>query len=209
MNRHDAGDPLHRYAAAREADHLWLSGAPQRTLDSLAQRLSVIPAENLARWQSWSQHIRAAFGPNHPGVLTTRGNIAYWTGATGDSQEALRLFQALLPDRERVLGSDHPGVLTTRGNIAGWTGATGDSQEALRLWQALLPDRERVLGPDHPDVLATRLHIAHWTGTTGDSQEALRLFQDLLPDQERVLGSNHSHTYATRRAIRWYQERLL
>ena len=37
-------------------------------------------------------------------TLRTRNNIAYWTGETGDAQEALRLFRALLPDRERVLG---------------------------------------------------------------------------------------------------------
>jgi hypothetical protein len=201
MNRHDAGDPLHRYAAAREADHLWLSRAPQRTLDSLVQRLSVIPAENLALWQSWSERIRVAFGPDHPGVLATHHNIAYWTGETGDSQEALRLCQALLPDQERVRGPDHPDVLTTRGNIAYWTGATGDSQEALHLFQALLPDQERVLDPDHPGVLATRHNIARWTGATGDSREALRLFQDLLPDTERVLGVNHPDVLATRHNI--------
>jgi hypothetical protein len=53
-------------------------------------------------------------GPDHPDVLTTRGNIAYWTGATGDSREALHLFQALLPDQERVLGPDHPHTEATR-----------------------------------------------------------------------------------------------
>jgi hypothetical protein len=31
----------------------------------------------------------------------------------GDAREALRLFQALLPDRVRVLGADHPDTLTT------------------------------------------------------------------------------------------------
>jgi hypothetical protein len=53
-------------------------------------------------------------GHDHPDVLTTRSNIASWTGRTGDSQTALRLFQALLPDRERVLGHDHPETRTTR-----------------------------------------------------------------------------------------------
>jgi len=30
-------------------------------------------------------------GPDHPATLTTRGNIARWTGDTGDAAGALRL----------------------------------------------------------------------------------------------------------------------
>ena len=65
--------------------------------------------------------------PDHPDVLTTRNNIAQWTGECGDARGALRLFQELLPDQVRVLGPDHPGVLTTRSNIASWTGQCGDA----------------------------------------------------------------------------------
>ena len=58
---------------------------------------------------------------DHPDTLTTRSNIASWTGECGDAAGALRLFQELLPDRVRVLGPGHPDTLTTRGNIAYWT----------------------------------------------------------------------------------------
>ena len=64
-------------------------------------------------------------GRDHPDTLTTRNNIAYWTGEVGDAREALRLFTELLPDQERVLGRDHPDTLTTRNNIAAWTGEVG------------------------------------------------------------------------------------
>jgi Tetratricopeptide repeat len=53
-------------------------------------------------------------GADHPDTLTTRNNIADWTGRTGDARGALALFQALLPDLERVLGADHPNTLTTQ-----------------------------------------------------------------------------------------------
>jgi len=36
-------------------------------------------------------------GAHHPDTLTTRGNIAVWTGEVGDAREALRLFTALRP----------------------------------------------------------------------------------------------------------------
>ena len=64
-------------------------------------------------------------GDDHPDTLTTRSNIASWTGECGDAARALRLFQELLPDLVRVLGPDHPDTLTTRNNIAYWTGSAG------------------------------------------------------------------------------------
>jgi hypothetical protein len=57
-------------------------------------------------------------GRDHPDTLGTRSNIAYWTGQTGDADEALRLFRELLPDQERVLGCDHPDTLGTRNMIS-------------------------------------------------------------------------------------------
>jgi hypothetical protein len=57
-------------------------------------------------------------GPDHPGTLATRSNVAYWTGRSGKPEEALRLARELLPDQRRVLGPDHPDSITTRSNIA-------------------------------------------------------------------------------------------
>ena len=85
-------------------------------------------------------------------MLGTRHNIAFWTGRRGDAAEALRLFQALLPDFERVLGKDHPDTLKTRQYVAHWTGETGTALEALRLLRQLLPNLERVLGKNHSDT---------------------------------------------------------
>jgi len=59
-------------------------------------------------------------GAHDPSTLTTRANIAGWTGQSGDPATALRLYQGLLPDRERVLGPGHPGTLTTHAEIAHW-----------------------------------------------------------------------------------------
>ena len=117
------------------------------------------------------------------------------------SREALRLFEALLPDQDRVLGPDHPETLKTRNNIGYSTGQSGDLHNALGLTEALLPDQERVLGPDDTITLTTRNNIAHWTGECGDPRGALRLFEALLPDQERVLGPDHPDTLRTRNNI--------
>ena len=163
-------NPLYRWAAEAEAEQLWQLGMIGSALQSLNARPLPTPRENLARWRSWDARVRVRLGPDDENTLRTRAGIAYWTFAAGKAREALRLFQELLPDGERVLGRYHPGTLTTRGNIAAWTGETGKAAAALRLFQQLLPDRERVLGPDHPDTLNTRKYIAARTGETGSAE---------------------------------------
>jgi tetratricopeptide (TPR) repeat protein len=159
---------------------------------------------------------------HHPAVLTTRSDIANWTGHIGDPATALRLNEELFPDEERVLGPGHPRTLRTRGSIAHWTGENGDIATALRLHQRLLPDLKRFLGPDDLGTLTTRGNIASFTGRSGDPATALRLYRELLPDEERVLGPDHPNALATRsnianwtgqsgnasQALRLYQELL-
>jgi hypothetical protein len=145
--------------------------------------------------------------PDHPDVLTTRDNIAQWTGQRGDAAGALQLLRELLPDMARVLGPSHAGVLITRGNIATWTGRCGDTEAAWLLSEELLPDEIRVLGPDHLDVLTTRNNIASWTGQCGDAAAALRLSEELLPDEIRVLGPDHLGALAIRANIAFWTGR--
>jgi hypothetical protein len=104
----------------------------------------------------WLERFIGEFNLDHSDTLRTRSNIAIWTEKSGDAREALRLFQKLLPDQQRVLGADHPSTLTTRSNIATCTGETRDAREALRLFHELLPVYERVLGPSHPNTITVR-----------------------------------------------------
>ena len=110
---HDTTDPLHQYAFSREAELQWELGQKETAIKTLEDRESPIPRENLARWQSWYEDIRTRVDPNDPSILTTRNNIAFQTGNTGNAQRALELFVAVLPDQERVLGKDHPDTKNT------------------------------------------------------------------------------------------------
>lgn len=198
---HDWKSPLHAYARDREAEHLWVAGRHDQMIRCLEKRAFPIPADNLRRWQSWAERLRPVYSPDHPHTLTTRANIATWTGETGDAANALRLFQELLPVRQKVLGTDHPDTLRTRHGIASWIGATGDAANALRLLQELLLVRQQVLGFDHPDTLITCADIATWNGRIGDAATALRLLQELLPVRQRVLGHDHPAILITRHNI--------
>ena len=190
MDRHDPRDPLHRYAEAREALHLWTVRQYERAFDSLSKRESVIPAENLTRWQSWYPRVQIDFGADHIQTLIARMNIAHWMGRAGHGRTALALYDELLPDIKRVLGPDHPDTLAVRCNIAQLTGVTGDNRTGLALYEEVLLDIKRVLGPDHPDTLAVRGNIAGWTQQTGHDPSALRLYEELLVDMVRALGSS-------------------
>jgi hypothetical protein len=71
---------------------------------SLFRRQLPTHRQNLDRWTARTPSFASTLGPDHGHTLGARNNIASWTGETGDAAEALRLFQRLLPDQERVLG---------------------------------------------------------------------------------------------------------
>lgn len=75
-------------------------------------------------------------GPQHRDTLTTRGNVASWTGEVGNAEGALAMFEALLPDKVMVLGRDHPDTLKTRGHVARWKGEAGDDADARARFEA-------------------------------------------------------------------------
>jgi hypothetical protein len=61
-------------------------------------------------------------GPEHPRTLTTRDNLAAWTGRVGDPVASRDQFATLLPVYERVLGPDATHTLATRQALVHWTG---------------------------------------------------------------------------------------
>src|SRR4029077_18035993 len=103
----------------------------------------------------------------------------------GDAREALRLYQELLPDQERVLGPDHPNVLITRNNIAGWTEETRNAREALRSSQELLLQFYRELAQNNPetylpDVATTLKNLGVLDRGQGRMEEARKEYAEAL-----------------------------
>jgi hypothetical protein len=143
-------------------------------------------------------------GPEHPGTLAARHELARRAGEAGDLPAARDLFAGLLPVRERILGPQHPDTLITRYELAHLTGQAGDIAAARDQFTGLLPAFDQVLGPQHPDTLNMRYELAHLTGEAGDSAAARGLFAGLLPAFDRVLGPQHPDTLAARHELaRW------
>ena len=79
-------------------------------------------------------------GPDHPGTLTSRNNLALAYLAAGRAAEAIALHERTLADCERVLGPDHPGTLTSRNNLAAAYRDAGRAAEAIPLFERTLAD---------------------------------------------------------------------
>jgi hypothetical protein len=139
-----------------------------------------------------------AAGPEHPGALASRSEMAYSAGQAGDAAGARDQFAALLPVAERILGPEHPDTLAARASLAYWTGQAGNSLAARRQFAALLPVTERILGPEHPDTLIARHNFANFAGYAGDAATARDQFAKLLRIRERVFGADSPETLVTR-----------
>ena len=91
-------------------------------------------------------------GPDHPDILTARGNLAYWRVVAGDPGGAAAAFEQLLADYMRVPGPDHPHTVIGRHELAYWQSqAAGSATENVSQKQSSVCDRAR-----RCDVVATR-----------------------------------------------------
>ena len=189
--------------AGRWADLLEEDPDAEAGLRALVQQIETAPPANdlSASGQAVSADADIssyAAGPEHPGALATRSELAYSAGQAGDSAAARDQFAALLPIAERVLGPEHPDTLAARASLAFWTGQAGDTAAARDRFAALLPVAERVLGPDHPDTLINRHNLANFTGYAGDAAAAREQFATLLRVRERVFGADSPDTLTAR-----------
>ncbi|MEU7902585.1 tetratricopeptide repeat protein [Actinoplanes sp. NPDC049118] len=185
-------------------DHLWhtLTGADDTHAVLFRAGLSlgdiglvVAARDHYERLQADGMRL---LGPDHPGTLAIRYNLAVWRGEAGDPAGAAMAFEQLLADRVRVLGPDHPDTLISRGSLARWRAAAGDLAGAAAASEQLWADFLRVLGPDHPDTLSTRNNLAYQWGAAGNEAGAVAAFEQLLADRVRVLGPDHPSTLTAR-----------
>ena len=79
-------------------------------------------------------------GPDHPYILSTRAELAHWTGEAGNHAGARDQYVALLPVSERVLGPDHTDTISIRIEFIRWTSrASGSSDHSAHLDANLKP----------------------------------------------------------------------
>jgi Flp pilus assembly protein TadD len=72
-------------------------------------------------------------GPEHPGTLSARANLAASYRLAGRTGEAIALLERVAADRARILGPEHPGTLTARANLASSYRQAGRTGEAIAI----------------------------------------------------------------------------
>ncbi|MCX4775134.1 tetratricopeptide repeat protein [Streptomyces sp. NBC_01285] len=210
-------------------DGIPTTSSAEVTLGALFRHLKrVLPAKGLPEPQQCGTdtaeflilarpRLRARRGPvtetevgGPPGAregLLARWDLGRRRGEEGQTGEAMRLLNEVVPDLTRTLGPDDPVTLVGRINLAYWTGREGDTDEALRLSTAAVSDMTRVLGPHHRATLVGQSQLAHWMGESGRHHEALSRTTSVLTDLVRVLGPDDRETLIGRaRLARWTGE---
>ena len=115
-------------------------------------------------------------------TLIVSNNMATVYYATGRPQEALTLYEQVLPIMRAV--GDRAGEATTLNNMATVYYATGRPQEALTLYGQVLPIM-RAVG-DRAGEATTLNNMALVYYATGRPQEALTLYEQALPIMRAV-----------------------
>ncbi|MGC5172081.1 tetratricopeptide repeat protein [Microbacterium sp. DT81.1] len=137
-------------------------------------------------------------GPDHPGTLTSRINLASAYQSAGNLDRAIPLLEQTVSDMVRVHGEDDPDTITSRNNLAFAYQSAGDLDRAIPLYEQTLTDRARILGEDNPDTLTSRNNLAGAYQSAGDLTRAIPLHEQTLTDMRRILGDDHPDTLASR-----------
>ena len=91
-------------------------------------------------------------GAEHPETLTTRHNLARWTGQGGMRPGPGTSSPPCCPSASGFWGAEHPETLTTRRISPGGPGRRGMRRGPATSSPSCCPS-ERVLGAEHPDTL--------------------------------------------------------
>ncbi|WP_285576857.1 tetratricopeptide repeat protein [Actinoallomurus iriomotensis] len=121
-------------------------------------------------------------------LLELKSALSWWTGASGDAEEALGTAREIWHEARRAYGDDHEASLEAGLSVARWTGHTGDGAEAFAIASRILDQAVRHLGPAHTTTLNGRFEQAVWAGHDGDADRRLRLWRELDSDVTGLLG---------------------
>ena len=78
--------------------------------------------------------------------------LAQSTYDTGHFDEALKMREAVLALRRKVLGPEHPDTLNTMHYLAFSYHKADLGKKAIAMLEEVLASRRKVLGAEHPDV---------------------------------------------------------
>ncbi|MEU8776634.1 tetratricopeptide repeat protein [Streptomyces sp. NPDC048606] len=180
--------------------HLWQGGGIHEVifLNGHSLRAGGLHQDAYDHWTSVAETAARSLGPDHPGAMSARANLATTCNELGRHHDALTLQKDVHTDCESLYGADHSDTLLARTNLAVTYHRLGRHREALTLQEAVLTDCERLLEPDDTTTLHARANLADTYRNLGRHHDALTLEQAVLTDSERLLGTDDPTTFHAR-----------
>ena len=135
----------------------------------------------------------AASGPDDPGVLAARHNLALTLKASGEFAVAEELFRQVLAARQRDPNVGARILLKTRANLARLVHQRGRLDEAELRLRDTLADQIEAFGEDDGDALVTRSNLALCLADRAEraaKEEALRLAEEVLAARRGRFGDD-------------------
>jgi tetratricopeptide (TPR) repeat protein len=194
-----------------EAERLALAAADQARRANPPKNAEAIKAFELTAWAAEKriEYADALKQLKAAEVLTDRIRdagewarvqfaIAWVLNDQGRYNDAARILNEVLKEREQLLGPEHPDTLATRRRLAIALVNQGRQGEAETEFRTLISLEEKVLGIEHPETLAARNGLANALYRGGKFAEAETEYRAVIKLSEKVLGSEHPDTLNTR-----------
>ena len=131
------------------------------------------------------------FGPSHPYVAQSLGNLGMVLTSLGRYEDARVHLERALAIEEHVLDPGHPSVAATLHDLGRLANNTGDPVGARAHHERALAIRERALGPDHPYVANSLEGLSASAAAEGDLERARSYLERVLAIREKALGPDH------------------
>jgi Tfp pilus assembly protein PilF len=139
----------------------------------------------------------AAYGPEHPKVARTLGNLGIVARRQGDLCGTRALHERALRIEEAAYGPEHPKVARTLGNLGIVAKDQGDLCGARALHERALRIEEAAHGPEHPEVARTLGNLGIVARLQGDLSGARALQERALRIKEAAYGPEHPEVART------------
>jgi tetratricopeptide (TPR) repeat protein len=125
------------------------------------------------------------YGPDHPRVAITIGNLGIVLRQLGDLAGARAALERALAIDEAAYGPDHSEVALILANLGVVLHGLGDLAGARAALERALAIDEAAYGPDHPNVAIDLNNLANVLGDLGDVEGARALQERALAIEER------------------------
>jgi tetratricopeptide (TPR) repeat protein len=138
-------------------------------------------AEAIATEQQAVAIREKTFGPDHPSIVVSLTNLAFFYHYQGRNAEAEPLFERALAIRQKAFRPDDPNIEEALYNLGLFYGNQDRyAAEAESFYKQALAIREKRLGRDHPDVATLLNNMAVVYENQGRYADAEPLYKRAL-----------------------------